>query len=168
VTLGITGDTGKCGLHFTLLDELFFCIVDVCLFLLNSVDIFCPLSFNLEVHGIMEILNKLDGDGDLTLILPEDGERTDGESRGDMGRDMNRLPPHVLRADVEVNLKSQFYDLDDPHEEDTSTPKVSEKHDSSLLSCKKRPKTVASKPKKWSDLNNALQTGLEEETQMEY
>jgi hypothetical protein len=30
-----TGDTGKYRLHFTLLDELFFCIVDVCLFSLN-------------------------------------------------------------------------------------------------------------------------------------
>jgi hypothetical protein len=83
-------------------------------------------------------------------------------------RDMNRLPPHVLRANAEVNLKSQFYDLDNPHEEDTSTPKVSEERDSILPSCKKRPKTVATKPKKWSDLNNALLTGLEEETQMEY
>jgi hypothetical protein len=42
----------------------------VCLFSLNSVDIFSPLSFNLEVHEITEILKKLDGDGDLTLILP--------------------------------------------------------------------------------------------------
>jgi hypothetical protein len=83
-------------------------------------------------------------------------------------RDMNHLPPHVLRANAEVNLKSQFYDLDNPHEEDTSTPKLSEECDSILPSCKKRPKTVASKPKKWSDLNNALLTGLEEETQMEY
>jgi hypothetical protein len=38
----------------------------VCLFSLNSVDIFSPLSINLEVHEIMEILNKPDGDGDLT------------------------------------------------------------------------------------------------------
>jgi hypothetical protein len=122
----------------------------------------------MEVHEIMEILNKLDGDGDLTLILPEDREQTDGESRDAEGRDMNCLPLHVLRANVEVNLKSQVYDLDDPHEEDTSTPKTSEERDSVLPSCKKRPKTVASKPKKWSDLNNALQTGLEEKTQMEY
>jgi hypothetical protein len=121
LTLGIAGDTGKCGLHFTLLDELFFCIVDVCLFSLNSVDIFCPLSFNLEVLGIMEILNKLDGDGDLTLILPEDGEWTDGQSRDDMDRNMNCQPPRVLRADVEENLKSQFYDLDD-HMRKTPVP----------------------------------------------
>jgi hypothetical protein len=101
-------------------------------------------------------------------MLPEDGEQTDGERRDEVDRDMNCLPPHVLRANVEVNLKSQFYDLDDPHEEDTSTPKVSEERDFILSSCKKRPKSVASNPKKLSDLNNALQTGLEEETQMEY
>jgi hypothetical protein len=156
------------GFHFILLDELLFCIVDVCLFSLNSVDIFSPLSINLEVHEITEILNKLDGDGDLTLILPEDGEQTDGESRDEVDSDMNCLPPHVLRANVEVHLKSQFHDLDDPHEEDTSTPKVSEERDFVLPSCKKRPETVASKPKKLSDLNNCLQTGLEEETHMEY
>jgi hypothetical protein len=119
---GITGDTGKYRLHSTLLDELFSCIVDVCLFSLNSVDIFSPLSFNLEVHEIMEILNKPDGDDDLTLILPENGEQTDGESGDEVDRDMNCLPPHVLRASVEVNLKSQFYDLDDPHVKDPCTP----------------------------------------------
>jgi hypothetical protein len=116
----------------------------------------------------MEILNKLDGDRDLSLILPEDGEQTHGESRDEVDSDMNCLPLHVLGENVEVNFKSQFYDLDDPHEEDTSTPKVSEERDSILPSCKKRPKTVASKPNKWSDLNNALQTGLEEETQTGY
>jgi hypothetical protein len=162
------GDTGKYRLHFTLLDELFFCIVNVCLFSLNSIDIFSAMSINLEFHEIMEILNKLDCDGDLTLILPEDLEQTVGESRDAVDRDMNCLPPHVLRANGEVNLKSQVYALDDPHEEDTSTPTVSEERDSILPSCKKRPKTVASKPKKWSDINNALQTGLEEKTQMEY
>jgi hypothetical protein len=106
------------------------------------------MSINLEVHEIMEILNKLDDDGDLTLILPEDGEQTNGESRDDVVRDMNCLPLHVLRANVEVTLKSQFYDLDDPHEEHTSTTKVSDERDSILPSCKKRPKTVASKQKK--------------------
>jgi hypothetical protein len=151
--MGITGDTGKFRLHFTLLDELFFCIVDVCLFSLNSVYIVSPLSFNLEAHEIIEILNKLDGEGDLTLILPEDVEQTDGQSRDEVDRDLNRLAPHVLRANVEVNLTSQFYDLDNPHEKDTSTSKVSEERDSSLPSCKRRPKTVASKPKKWSHLN---------------
>jgi hypothetical protein len=53
----------------------------VCLFSLNSVDIFSPLAINLEVHKIKEILNKPDDDGDLTLILPEDGEQTDGEGK---------------------------------------------------------------------------------------
>jgi hypothetical protein len=96
----------------------------------------------------MEILNKLEGDGDLTLILPEDGEQTDGESRDEMDRGMNRLPPHVLRTNVEVNLKSRFYDLDDTHEKDTSNPKVNEERGSSLPPRKKKPKTVASKQKK--------------------
>jgi hypothetical protein len=39
----------------------------------------CP--FNVEVHEIMDILNKLDGDGDLTSIVPEDMEQTVGERR---------------------------------------------------------------------------------------
>jgi hypothetical protein len=125
VTLGIRGDTGKYRLFFTLHDELFSCIVDVCLFSLYSVNIFFILSFNLEVHEIMEILNKLDGDGDLILILPEDVEQTQGESGDEVDRDMNCLPPHLLRANVEANLKPKFYDLDDLHEKDTSTPNKS-------------------------------------------
>jgi hypothetical protein len=72
--MGITGDTGKYRLHFTLLDEIFSCNSDECLFSISSVDVLSPLSFNLEVHEIMEILDKLDDD-DLTLILPEDGWR---------------------------------------------------------------------------------------------
>jgi hypothetical protein len=115
VTLGITGDTGKYRLHFTLLEEVFSCNVDVCLFSLNSVDVFSPLSFNLEVHEIIEILNKSDGDGNLILILPEDGEQTDRECGDEVDSDMNCLPPHVLRANVEVHLKSEFYDLEDPY-----------------------------------------------------
>jgi hypothetical protein len=47
------------------------------------------------------------GDGDLTLMLPEDGEQIDGECRDEVDRDMNCVPPHVLRKNVEVNLKSQ-------------------------------------------------------------
>jgi hypothetical protein len=103
------------------------------------------LSFNLEVLEIMEILDKLDCDDDLTLILPEYGEQTDGESGDEVGRDMNCLPLRILRANVEVNLKSESYSFKGPYEKDTNTPQVSEERDSSLPSCEKRPKTEASK-----------------------
>jgi hypothetical protein len=77
---------------------------------------------------------------------------------------MDYLPPRILRANVEVNLKSESGGFEDPHEKDSNTPQVSEERDSILPSCKKRPKTVALKPKKWSARENTLQAGLEEET----
>jgi hypothetical protein len=112
----------------------------------------------------MEILDKLGGDDDLTLILPEDGKQTDGVSGGAGDTHMNCLPPCVLTENVEVNLNSESYALEDPYEKDTNTLQVSNECDSSLLSCKKRAKSVGSKPKKWSHHKNTLQTGLEEET----
>jgi hypothetical protein len=64
----------------------YFCNVDECLFSLKRVDVLSHLSFNLEVHNIMDSLDKLVGDYDLTLILPEDREQTDGESGDEVDR----------------------------------------------------------------------------------
>jgi hypothetical protein len=158
------GDTGKYRLHFTLLDDLFSCNVDECLFLSNSVDVLSPFFFNLEVHKIMEILNKLVGGEDLTVILPEDGEQTDEESGDEVDREINCLPQSVLRTNIEVNLKSESYDFKDPYEKEPITLQVCEERDSNLPYCKKKPKTVARKPTKWSAHENTLQAGLEEET----
>lgn len=83
----------------------------------------------------MEVLVKLEGNDDLSLISPEDGEQTD-----EADSDMNHLPPHLLRAHVEVNLKSDYYDFEDADEKEASTLQLSEEQDSSLPSHKKRQK----------------------------
>jgi hypothetical protein len=52
-----------------------------------------------------------------------------GDSGGEVDRDMNCLPPRILRTNVEVNLKSQSFDFRDTYEKDINTPQVSEKRD---------------------------------------
>lgn len=116
----------------------------------NGIDFPCLLFFSLEVHEIMDVLDKFDGDEDPTLILPEDGEQTDEESGDEVDRVMNHIPPRSRISYIEVYLKSNYYNFEKPDEKDTSTPHVSKKHDSSFPSRRMKPKTVALEPGKWS------------------
>jgi hypothetical protein len=86
----------------------------------------------------MEVLDKFDGDEDLTLILPEDGEQTDEESGDEVDRDMNHIPSRLGRPYGEVNLKSHSYNFKEPDEKDTGTPHACKKIHSSFPSRRKK------------------------------
>jgi hypothetical protein len=78
------------------------------------------------------------------------------KSGDEVDRDMNHIPVRLWRPYVEVNLTSNSYNFEESDEKDTSTLHVSKKLHSCFPSRRKKPKTVALEPEKWSHRETAF------------